>query len=124
MEAGLMKACLWCRQEKPMSEYHPARGYRDGHMNHCKACHAEKERLRARGELHAAFVAGPRREPVAVEFWLGGDRRFVHKVPALAIQKCCDLPPKSDRFAYWRMVTGDDRIDGHVLVWSFERGNP
>lgn len=61
---------------------------------------------------------------MTVEFWLGGARRVVHDVPAKAVADCYALPrkgPGSDRFAYWRAATGDERIAGHVLVWSSVR---
>lgn len=33
-----MKICSTCQQEKPLSEFHKARGYRDGHTGQCKPC--------------------------------------------------------------------------------------
>lgn len=33
-----MKTCYACHQEKPLSEYYKAKGYRDGHHNMCKCC--------------------------------------------------------------------------------------
>lgn len=62
---------------------------------------------------------------MTIEFWLGGARRVLHDVPAKAVDECYALPKKghgSDRFAYWRAVTGDDRITGHVLVWTTVEG--
>lgn len=53
-----------------------------------------------------------------VEFWVGGDRLYTKGVPDEAVEECYRLPKSADRFAYWRGVTGDPRIEGHVLVWT------
>jgi hypothetical protein len=60
-------------------------------------------------------------ETLLVEFWLGGDQRFSYEVPIAKVDECLALPKGEDRFAYWREVTGDPRIKGNILIWTFER---
>jgi hypothetical protein len=59
-----------------------------------------------------------------VEFWMGGSNRVFHLVSEEDIDACSKLPKHADRFEYWRKVTGDPAICGHVLVWCpVERNN-
>lgn len=55
---------------------------------------------------------------MVIEFWLGGARRFTHDVLPKVVEDCLALPKTRDRFSYWREITGDARIEGHVLVWT------
>jgi hypothetical protein len=55
---------------------------------------------------------------IIVEFWMGGSRFVRHLVSQEAVRACYALPKTADRFEYWRAVTGDASIKGHVLVWS------
>lgn len=42
----MSKTCTKCLIEKPLSEFHKGRGYKDGHKNSCKSCDKEKSQLR------------------------------------------------------------------------------
>lgn len=55
---------------------------------------------------------------IELEFWMGADRVVCHSVRQEDIDACYALPKSTDRFAYWRKITGDDRIQGPILVWS------
>jgi hypothetical protein len=52
------KVCSKCGQEKPLDEFYPARGMRDGRRSDCKVCNiaAKKERYRRDPELAKARV--------------------------------------------------------------------
>ena len=55
---------------------------------------------------------------VEVEFWLGGDKKFVHRVKQVDIDRCLAAPTSMDRFQYWQKVTGNRELVGNVMVWS------
>ena len=43
---GIMKNCITCRAEKPLSEYYRHPMMKDGHLNKCKACVIAYQRSR------------------------------------------------------------------------------
>ena len=44
----IVKKCGVCGVEKPLCEFYPRKFAKDGHRNHCKECHKNKESLRYR----------------------------------------------------------------------------
>lgn len=42
-----MKTCRSCQTCKPLTEYYPAKGYKDGHHNICKCCEAAYQKARS-----------------------------------------------------------------------------
>lgn len=53
-----------------------------------------------------------------VAFWMGGTNTVSHDVAQAHIDACYALPKTADRWAYWRGVTGDNRIQPPVLIWA------
>lgn len=53
-----------------------------------------------------------------ISIWVRGDRTAIYRVTREEIDFCLRQPRTFDRFAYWRKVTGDPRIVGHVMIWS------
>lgn len=47
------KTCTMCNESKPLSDFHPHRGNRDGHRNQCKACRCAY--FRDRYETNSAY---------------------------------------------------------------------
>jgi len=39
-----MKHCKWCKQEKPLSEFHKHLNMKDGYLNKCKVCSYEEQK--------------------------------------------------------------------------------
>lgn len=57
-------------------------------------------------------------EMIEVEFWMGGTNSVRHLVRREDIGACYALPKSVSRFKYWRGITGDSSIAGHVLIWD------
>lgn len=56
---------------------------------------------------------------ISLRFFLGKTGESVYlTAPDGSDKECLALPPQADRAAFWRQKTGDQRIQGHVLVWE------
>jgi hypothetical protein len=53
-----------------------------------------------------------------VRIFVSDGETFDYEVADVAVSDCYALPSQADRFEFWRAVTGDDRIQGHAMVWQ------
>lgn len=74
----IMKKCKQCGEVKPISMFHKQAKAKDGHMAHCRSCHA-KYAIRAKENNTPKIVNAPNVEPsVAKEC----DDMGLDKIPA------------------------------------------
>jgi len=80
-EQIITKRCWKCKEIKPLSEYHKAKRYKDGHNNLCKICNLEQSSINAKTPKRKASLKQYERTKIGKKVRSKIGKRFRGRFP-------------------------------------------